>query len=365
MTTWNKRADNVVHELDPYNAEPHTAALAQNHLTAINTFYSRNHGPIPDIGVAEWTTALTVPGAAPVELTFDELRSQFTTVTLAATLQCAGNRRRGFLEIRDIPGEDPWGPGATSTASWRGVRLGDVLRSTGVDVDVLGPGMHVAFTGPDISDIASPPQRYGSSIPLTKALSEETLLAFEMNDQPLPRIHGGPVRVVVPGFIGARSVKWVDSITVQDHPSDNYFQAVAYRVLAPDVDPSTAGPGDGISLSSVALNCDFLTPAQHSTVQPGPVTVHGYAFAGDDRSIERVEISADDGHTWAEAELHDENGPWVWRLWSAVIDIEPGRTDLLARAWDNTAATQPESAAQLWNPKGYVNNSWAHLNLNT
>ena len=105
---------------------------------------------------------------------------------------------------------------------------------------------HVAFAAPDISQIADPPQSYGGSVPRAKALAGEVLLAWAMNGQPLPSVHGGPVRVVVPGYIGARSVKWVERVTLQDHPSGNYFQATAYRLLPPGAAPAAAGPAANV-----------------------------------------------------------------------------------------------------------------------
>ena len=357
---WGKRDDTVVHDESPFNAEPTRSALGRSALTAIDTFYARNHGPIPDIAARDWRLKVTGLVGQELNLTFDTLTSRFIPCSVVATLQCAGNRRIGFTEVREIPGEDPWGPCATSTAEWRGVRLRDVLDAAGAHT---GDGLHVAFTAPDVSSLASPTQPYGSSIPVAKARSGEVLLAWEMNSEPLPRVHGGPVRVVVPGYIGARSVKWVTGITVQSQPSNNYFQATAYRILPPDADPDTAGPGDGISLSSVALNCDILTPEPGTVVPAGPLTVAGYAFAGDDRSVARVDVSLDDGTTWQQAHLEPELSPWSWRRWSLTVNTEPGPLTVAARAWDSTGALQPESAAALWNPKGYANNSWPRLHV--
>ena len=359
---WGKRDDTVVHEGSPFNAEPSRSALAGRGITPLDTFYSRNHGPIPDIAARDWRLAVTGLVGQDLVLTFDELTSRFIPSSVVATLQCAGNRRAGFTEVREISGEDPWGPCATSTAEWRGVRLRDVLETAGAHT---GDDLHVAFTAPDLSPLATPRQSYGSSIPVVKACSDEVLLAWEMNGVPLPRVHGGPVRVVVPGYIGARSVKWVTAITVQNGPSDNYFQAIAYRILPPEADPDTAGPGDGISLSSVALNCDILDPVDGATVPAGPLTVRGYALAGDDRSVARVDVSLDEGCTWRQAELEPEQSPWSWRLWSLHATTVPGPVTITARAWDSTGALQPESAAALWNPKGYANNSWAHIHLHT
>lgn len=171
----------------------------------------------------------------------DELTARFPSHAVMATLQCAGNRRTGFNRVREIVGEDPWGPGATSTAEGRGARLKGVLHAAGVTPH---PWLHVALEGPDVSALARSAQPNGGSIPLSKAMSDEVLLAWGMNCQPLPRIHGGPVRLIVPGYTGARSVKWITSLTVQTEPSDNYFQASAYRILPADADadPNIAEP---------------------------------------------------------------------------------------------------------------------------
>ena len=228
---------------------------------------------------------------------------------------------------------------------------------------MLPGAAHVAFAAPDVSQIAKPPQPYGGSVGLGKALAGEVLLAWAMNGLPLPAAHGGPLRVVVPGYIGARSVKWVEQVNVQEEPSDNYFQATAYRLLPAEADPASAGPGDGISLGAVALNADILQPDGCSVLDAGPAQVTGYAFAGDDRGIARVDVSCDGGRSWQQADLDDEAGPWAWRHWHAVIDLPAGETEITVRAWDTAAAVQPESAAQLWNPKGYVNNSWARLRV--
>lgn len=356
---WDKRDDMVVHGNSPFNAEPPPAALAGSDLTPIDAFYSRNHGEVPRIDPGEWR--LTVGGLVgrTLELSLDDLRT-FEPHSVDATLQCAGNRRAGLTEIRPIEGEDPWGPCATSTAQWGGVRLSDVLGRAGIDA---ADGLHVEFLAPDVTDLATPPQAYGSSIPLAKALSDEVLLAWEMNGEPLPPVHGGPVRVVVPGYIGARSVKWVQSLAVRNSPSDNYFQSVAYHLLPADVDPATAAPGAGIPLGSVALNGDILTPDDGARVPPGPLEVSGYAYAGDDRGVARVDVSADAGSTWQQAELAPQRSPWTWRLWRATVQAQPGSLDLVARAWDTTGAVQPESPVSVWNPKGYANNSWARISV--
>ena len=359
MTSFGKRADMVVHEDDPFNAEPGPVALAAGFLTPVDTFYSRNHGPVPRLDADAWRLSVDGLVDRPLVIGLGELTERFGAVTITATMQCAGNRRAGLIAVRDIPGEDPWGPAATSTATWTGVRLRDVLAAAGQQ-DVA---RHVSFDAPDVSQLATPAQPYGGSIPVAKATAPEVLLAWAMNGRPLAPVHGAPVRVVVPGYIGARSVKWVQRITARTEPSDNYFQATAYRVLPAQADPNAAGPGDGISLGAVALNSAILTPADSAVVPAGRVTVTGYAFAGGDRVVARVDVSADGGLSWDQADLGADHGEWAWRMWRAELDLRAGDVEIVARAWDSSAAAQPEHAATLWNPKGYVNNSWPRVTV--
>lgn len=349
----------LVHEHEPFNAEPPRAALRQGGPTPLDTFYVRNHGPVPEADPATWR--LTVDGLVhrPLELSLEDLCTRFEETEVEATLQCAGNRRAGLMEVRDIPGEAPWGPGATSTARWAGVRLADVLDAAGLRPDAA----HIAFAAPDVSPVADPPQPFGGSVPADKARSGEVLLAWSMNGAPLPPVHGAPLRAVVPGWIGARSVKWLRRITAQEHPSRNWFQATAYRLLPAGADPGRAGPGDGISLGPVALNCDILHPAPGARLPSGPTRISGYALAGEDRAVARVDVSADGGRSWTQARLGPGAGRWTWQPWHTDLDLPAGPVEIIARAWDTTGATQPESPRHLWNPKGYANNSWARLHL--
>jgi len=347
----------LVHEHDPFNAEPPRQALAHSAITPLDTFYVRGHGPVCNIEQTGWTMRIDGLVGQELSLTLDDLRSdRFRHTEVTATLQCAGNRRSGLIEVRDIPGEAPWGPGATGTAHWRGVPLRDVL----AEAHLLTDAAHIAFIGADLSDEADPPQLYGASIPLRKALADEVLLAYEMNGTPLASVHGAPVRIIVPGYIGARSVKWLQRIEIRDEPWDGYYQATAYRLLPPGEEPA---PGKGMALEEVALNADFLFPDDNTTVRAGTTRVGGYALAGGTRTISRVDISADGGQTWTQANLLENQGPWAWRLWQADLNLPAGEHELIARAWDSAANLQPERAESVWNPKGYVNNSWTRIHI--
>jgi sulfite oxidase len=356
VARYGKRDDLIVHELEPFNVETCATALAEDAVTATDAFYVRGHGAVPEVDPGEWRLRVHGLVERALTLSLSTLREAFRERTETATLQCAGNRRAGLVAIRDIPGEAPWGAGATGTATWTGVALADVLALAG---PLPGAG-HAGFEGADLCPEARPAQRFGGSIPLDKACRPEVLLAWAMNGEPLAPVHGAPLRVVVPGYIGARSVKWLDRIEVRSAPLKGYFQHVVYRLLPED---GAVGPGEGMPLGLVALNADVLSPPDGATVAAGPVEVRGYAFAGGERHVARVDVSLDGGATWVQAELLEDHGRWAWRHWRITADLPPGEHEVLVRAWDSSAATQPEDEAALWNPKGYVNNARPRIRL--
>jgi sulfite oxidase len=349
MGRFGKRDDLIIHAEDPFNAETAPGSLTDP-VTETDAFYVRSHGPVPEVDLSAWRLRVEGMVERELSLSLETLREAFRERTVTATLQCAGNRRAGLIAVRDIPGEAPWGPGATGTATWTGVALSDVLALAGP----VGDASDVGFEGADLSPEAKPVQRFGGSIPLDKASRPEVLLAWAMNGAPLPPVHGAPVRVVVPGYIGARSVKWLERIELRSRPWRGYFQHVVYRLLPAD---ATVGPGIGMPLGLIALNSDVLSPREGAIVAAGPLEARGYAFAGGDRYVARVEVSIDGGATWTQAELLEDLGRWAWRHWRITLDLAPGEHELLVRAWDSSAATQPDAEAALWNPKGYVNNA--------
>jgi sulfite oxidase len=348
---FGKRPDITVHEQEPFNSEPPRAALAEAPITATDAFYVRNHGPVP--GPREWHLRVHGLVGDELDLTLEDLRA-FSSHELTVTLQCAGNRRADLMAVRPIPGESAWGPGATGTARWRGAPLAEVLAHAGVARGAL----HVGFEGADLSSEVDEP--YGGSIPLRDAYAHEALLAWEMNGEPLPPVHGGPIRAIVPGYIGARSVKWLTRIELRTEPWDGHYQSTAYRLLPPEAKPAK---GRGMELGLVAVNSDVLVPEDGATVAAGPLGVCGYAFAGGRRQVERVDLSTDGGRTWVQADLGEDQGQWAWRLWHAELTLDPGDHEISVRAWDSAAGTQPEDPAGSWNPKGYANNAWGRITV--
>jgi sulfite oxidase len=253
-----------------------------------------------------------------LDLSLTTLREAFREREVTATLQCAGNRRAGLIAIRDIPGEAPWGPGATGTATWTGVALADVLALAGP----LREAAHVGFEGADRLPGGRAAQRFGGSIPLDKACRPEVLLAWAMNGEPLPPVHGAPLRVVVPGYIGARSVKWLERIEVRSTPWPGYFQHVAYRLLPED---GTPGPGAGCRSARRAQRRRAVAGRRRDgRGRPGRgarLRVRGRRAAR--RARRRLARRRRD---WAQAELLEDLGPWAWRHWRRRSSSRPEST---------------------------------------
>ncbi len=303
--------------------------------------------------------------AHPLELTAASLRADFPAHTVAATLQCAGSRRDELAQVEPIPGETPWMGNAVSHGVWTGARLADVLTRAGVRTE---RATHVEFIGYDRTAKEGHPP-FGASVRLAKALAPETLLAYALDGQPLPLVHGFPVRALVPGYIGARSVKWLREINVLDHPSDNLFQAEEYHLHPPTATKEHHDSAHAAALEDCAVNSYICRVDRGHPGGNDPMVVEGYAFGGG-REIGRVEISEDDGANWTRAELFappaegaqagDEAvGQWSWRFWRAELPAaENAPVQIVVRAWDTAGGGQPAETAPLWNFKGYANNAW-------
>jgi sulfite oxidase len=185
------------------------------------------------------------------------------------------------------------------------------------------------------------------------------ILATDLNGVPLPPVHGFPLRAVVPGWIGARSVKWLGRLTLLEEPSSNYFQTSAYRMQR-EVNPQD--PRDvsrGAALSEVPLNAVILEPVPEQVVRAGRVRVRGWAMGSGGRPVTAVELSITGGQTWERARILSSPGAaWTWAFWEAVVNLAPGHYTLAARAADGAGATQPPTVTATWNVKGYNNNAW-------
>ncbi len=349
----------TVYKDEPFNAGTPLALLRRDFTTSHSLFYARDHGSIPTIDPASYRLTVTGDVRAALRLSLDELRRGFPSETVTATLQCAGNRRAELIAVKDIPGESPWTADAIGTAAWTGVPLRAVLEAAGVGEEAR----HVAFTGLDTAHLEGHTFNVGGSIPLDKARQPEVLLAYAMNDDPLSPRHGFPLRLIVPGYAGIRSVKWLGEIRLQAEPSDSYTYTHDYKLFLPGVAKEAADWDAGLPIGELSLTSAICTPTEGATIAAGRAPVAGYAFAGGGRDVARVDVSADGGKTWATATLLPEGSRWTWRFWECTLDLPEGSHTLVARAYDTAANTQPEDPAPLWNFGGYMNNAWHRVTV--
>ena len=272
--------------------EPQIGEMPQPALDAWITpnplFYVRNHFSTPSIRRDDWT--LTIDGlvSSPAKLTLERLKS-LPRVTLPVTMECAGNNRSDLDP--QVPGNQFDG-GAVSTAYWAGVRLSDALLLAGI-----GSGAREAlFVGHDAGEPkpGASEMPYTRSLPLDVALHPDTMLAYEMNGKPLPQEHGHPLRLIVPGWYGMASVKWLKSVTITDQPYSGYYQADKY-VIEDDL-------GKTVPLTTMGVKSLIGSPAEGDSVTTGDTCVTGMAWSGQ-RRIARVDFSADGGATWTPAEI--------------------------------------------------------------
>jgi len=315
-------------------------------LTPVPRFFVRNHMHEPsELNAADWR--LTVGGEVerPATLTLAEL-SKLATHSVVNTLECAGNGRS--LHRPQVPGVQ-WGKGAVSTAKFSGPRLRDVLQRAGVKPS----GKHVMFRGLDEVPGKVPP--FIRSIPVEKALDSDTLIATHMNGAPLPKHHGFPARVLVPGWIGAASCKWLTEIKVLDAEFVGNFMSPGYRWPNAPVKPGEAvKPEETHALTALTVKSVIAGPLDGAVVKAGKVSLHGAAWAGE-ADIVKVEVSTDAGTTWNPATLGHEQAHYAWRLWSYDWKAKSGDYTIQSRATDSQGRVQP--ATPEWNPSGYLYNA--------
>jgi len=350
----------IVNSKEPFNAEPPVSELTRSFVTPNDLFFVRNHAPVPDVSLDAFHLKVSGLVKQPLRFSIKELRDDFSKGTVMASLVCAGNRRTELHKIQPVRGVG-WGAAAISNAVWSGVSLRAVLLAAGVSPDANN--MHVAFEGLDHANGAP----YGGSIPIEKAMDVNgaVILAYEMNGETLPRDHGYPLRVIVPGYIGARSVKWLSSIIVQKEESSNFFQKKDYKVFLPQVTWDTVEPLWESTPALLELNVQaaITFPEDGTVIESGlPCYIRGYALAGGGRRISRVDVSIDGGRRWDMASLVQEKGSgWSWTLWSYKVDQLPTPCEIVCRAWDS--AFNGMQSGREWNLRGVMNNSWYRVNV--
>ncbi|XP_017871587.1 PREDICTED: probable sulfite oxidase, mitochondrial [Drosophila arizonae] len=351
----------------PFNAEPPISMLGEHFYTPNELFYVRNHLPVPCISAEDYELELEVEAGAgkSSKCTFnlDDIK-KLPKHTVTAAIMCGGNRRSEMTRIKPVKGLS-WGAGAVGNAKWSGARLCDVLRAQGVEPD---EHLQVIFEGADLDPTAHP---YGASIPLSKALDPrgDVVLAYEMNGQPLTRDHGYPIRVIVPGTVGARNVKWLTRIVVADHESDSHWQQNDYKGFSPSTDWDTVDFGKAQAIQAMPVTSAICSPMPEERVKvdKGHITVYGYAWSGGGRRIERVDLTNDGGKTWHVAKLEQEKEPdgrhYGWSLWSIRLPVtdeqqKQSELEIWAKAVDSAYNVQPESFENIWNLRGVLANAY-------
>jgi DMSO/TMAO reductase YedYZ molybdopterin-dependent catalytic subunit len=322
----------VIRNARPLDAESPIEAL-RTLETRNDLFFVRSHLALPDVSTP-WTLTIDGEVPKPVTLTLEDIRRMRAERRLA-TIECAGNGRGRFA----LPATSgvQWGLGAVSTATWTGVPLAALLERAGVQASALHFWMEAADRSPLP---ATPP--FLRSIPRETALGD-AFIAYEMNGQPLPLLHGGPLRLVVPGWYGMASTKWLTHVHARAAASDNHFMARGYKYP------------DGSPVDLMRVKSLITGPRDGERVKVGTTRVTGVAWTGAG-TVARVELSSDGGRTWQEARFTSEARPGAWRLWEADAAFPAaGEQRVRARATDTAGKTQPEQAAP--NPAGYANNS--------
>jgi sulfane dehydrogenase subunit SoxC len=313
-------------------------------VTPVGLHYLLIHFDVPEVP-ADWRLRIDGLVEHEVSLSLDDLRAR-PLVRRIVTMECAGN---GRARLEPHVFSQPWLAEAVGTGEWGGVGLAPLLEEAGV----ADGAVEVLFGALDRGIDGGIEQSYERSLPLAEALAGEVLLAYELNGAPLPPQHGFPLRLVVPGWYGMTSVKWLERITVLDAPFEGYQQAHAYRLRRGEDDA-----GDPITrMRPRALMVppgmpDFLTRLRH--VESGPCPVEGRAWSGR-APIVAVDTSTDGGVTWTAAELEPAPDRWAWSRWTWTWNAEPGDYELACRARDAEGTEQPLEPE--WNVGGYVNNS--------
>jgi len=312
-------------------------------ITPIGLHYLLIHYDVPVVDPEAWR--LTVRGERELVLSLENLRAR-PAAEVTVTMECAGN---GRAKLDPRPVSQPWLLEAVGTARWRGTPLRPLLEEVGVGgaVEVLCTGLDRGVEGGEDE------QAFQRSVPLDEALRDETLLAYEMNGEPLPPQHGFPLRLVVPGWYGMTNVKWLERIELVDTPFAGYQNAWSYRLRqAEDEEGVPLNRMQPRSLMAPPGVPEFMT--RERMMAAGEVQLEGRAWSGL-AAVASVEVSSDGGESWAAADLEPEGEPWAWRGWSYRWNAEPGEHVLCCRARDAAGNEQPREPA--WNLGGYANNA--------
>ena len=341
----------------PVNAET-PAHLLNDAVTPTARHFIRNNGIVPeDMDPAAWKLRIDGLVNSPTTYSIDDLKKKFEVVTQQLTIECGGNGRAFF----DPPARgNQWTVGAVASSNWTGVRLADVLKAAGVQPNVV----YTAHVGAD-THLSGKEGKLPISrgVPIDKAMNPSNLIAFGMNGGPLHPMNGAPLRLVIPGWPGSCSQKWLKRVWLRDKVHDGpKMTGSAYRVPDYPVSPGEKVPKSAMGIiHAMPVKSLITTPKTGLAISGRELEVGGHAWAGDDE-VARVDVSMDFGASWQQADLGRPANPYAWQHWKAALKFpQKGYYEVWARATDSRGVIQPFAIA--WNPKGYLNNSMHRISV--
>ena len=338
------------------------AELLDDAVTPTDKLFVRNNGQVPDNAGDAKSWKIKVDGEVntPLEFTVAEMIGRFPNVTYQLMLECGGNGRSFFTpEARG----NQWTNGGAGCPMWTGVRLADVLKAAGLKSSAVYTGHY--GKDPTLAGETDKPT-ISRGMPIAKAMEEHTLIAFKLNGQDLPLIHGAPVRLIVPGWAGSLSTKWLTRIWIRDKEHDGPgMGGFSYRVPKKPIVPGSKGDDKDMAiLESMPVRSVITFPADGARLPAGTkkLDLRGHTWAGDNE-VKSVDISTDYGATWKTAKVDAPKNKFAWQRFTASIDLPTsGYYEVWSRATDAKGATQPFQAAN-WNPQGYGGNPVSRIRV--
>ncbi|MFK5997891.1 MAG: sulfite oxidase [Rhodobacterales bacterium] len=353
----------IIHNAKLGVMETPIALLREHNITPKELMFIRNH--FPPEGKQAWMATTKAPAIENWDIRIGGLAVRPRTITLkdlkameqvkrASVMQCAGNGRSYYAAKEKAPGGQ-WKHGGLAHVEWEGVPLKAVL-----DAANVGPSSEARWLTANGADESPAPKGADliKSYHLEDAALDNAILAIKMNGEPIPAVHGGPVRLIVPGYYGNMNVKFLDNLSFESLQSPTPFQSKAYRYPNTPVEPGkftvkdynqgNSRPTYGFKIMSV-----IFAPLAEDTVKAGPVEIRGVAWNDGTAPITSVKVSKDGGKTWKKATLKLSDSPWSWHHWSLKTSLEAGDHELRVIATDNIGRTQPLNGTARWNPKGY------------
>ena len=328
--------------------------LLDEETTPTAKFFVRNNGQIPEEAKDPDKWKITIDGEVnnKIELALGELKSKFKPVTQRMVLECGGNGRSFFTPTAR---GNQWTNGGAGCAEWTGVRLADVLKAAGVKSSAMFTGHY----GIDRSLADASKDAISRGVPIKKAMDANNLIVFAMNGQPLPHIHGGPARLVIPGWPGSLSAKWFNRLWVRDKYHDGPgMGATSYRVaIKPMVPGGKPEDGNFRDLESMPVRSIVTNPANGTKIAAGTkeIKLRGAAWSGDN-TVRQVDVSIDFGATWTRAKLERPKNKYDWQRWTASVSLpSDGYYEIWTRGTNSKGEMQPHIAGS-WNPQGYGGN---------